>query len=73
MPSAAPHRRITLTPRVLQSGSQLMVLLSGQDKADMLKTVFECASDVMAYPVQLLWPILDRVFWLLDKEAASEL
>jgi 6-phosphogluconolactonase len=73
VPPSAPHHRITLTPRVLRAGSQLMMLLSGQDKAVMLKTVFECDPDVMAYPVQLLWPVLDRVVWLLDKEAASEL
>jgi len=73
VPPIAPHHRITLTPRVLRAGAQLMVLLSGQDKAGMLKTVFESDPDVMKYPVQTLWPVLDRVVWLLDSEAASEL
>ncbi len=71
VPPAAPHHRITLTPRVLQAGSKIMVLLKGQDKADMLKTVFESGLDVMQYPIQTLWPVLDRVVWLLDTDAAS--
>jgi len=73
VPPAAPHHRITLTSRVLQAGSQLMVLLTGKDKADMLKTVFSSEPDVMQYPVHTLWPVMDRVAWLLDEEAASEL
>ena len=73
VPPVAPHHRITLTPRVLQAGSQLMVLLNGKDKAHMLKTVFSMEPDVMQYPVHTLWPALDRVAWLLDQEAASEL
>jgi 6-phosphogluconolactonase len=69
----APHHRITLTPRVLQAGAQIMVLLTGKDKANMLKTVFEGQVDVMQYPIQTLWPVLDRVAWLLDREASSRL
>jgi 6-phosphogluconolactonase len=73
VPPVAPHHRITLTPRVLQAGSQLMVLLNGKDKTHMLKTVFSSEPDVMQYPVHMLWPVLDRVAWLLDREAASDL
>ena len=73
VPPAAPHHRITLTPRVLQAGKQLMVLLNGKDKADMLSTVFSSEPDVMQYPIHTLWPVLDRVDWLLDEEAACKL
>ena len=73
VPPAAPHHRITLTARVLQAASELMVLLNGRDKADMLKTVFSKEPDVMQYPVHTLWPVLDRVVWLLDTEAACKI
>ena len=73
VPPAAPHRRITLTPPVLRAASQLVVLLTGKDKAGILKTVFSGEPDVMQYPIQTLWPVLDRVVWLMDQDAASEL
>jgi hypothetical protein len=28
---------------------------------------------VAKYPIQLLWPVLDRVVWLIDEAAASAL
>ncbi len=73
VPPVAPHRRITLTPSVLQAASQLMVLLTGKDKAAMLQMVFSGVEDPMKYPIQLVWPVLERVVWLMDEEAASEL
>lgn len=73
VPPAAPHHRITLTPRVLQAGVNIMVLLTGQDKAKMLKTVLTAQPDVIAYPVQLLRAVDEKVTWLLDDAAASEL
>jgi 6-phosphogluconolactonase len=72
-PPAAPHRRITLTPPVFMAALHLIVLLTGKDKAGMLKTVFSGEPDVMQYPIQTLWPVWDRVVWLMDQDAASEL
>lgn len=72
VPPTAPHHRITLSARVLQAASKLMVLLNGKDKAAMLKTVFTRTPDVMQYPVHIVWPVLDRVVWLLDRDAAED-
>jgi len=73
VPPEAPHHRITLTPCVLRAASQIMILLTGKDKASMLKTVFSNEPDVMPYPIHTVWPVLDRVSWLMDQDAASSL
>ncbi len=65
--------RITLTHPVLRAASCLVVLVSGQEKADILKEVLTSEPDEVQYPIHALWPILDKVIWLVDKEAAKSL
>lgn len=63
--------RITLTPQVLCAAHQLVVLVSGSEKAQILKDVFTSEPDEVKYPIQALWPILDRIVWLVDSDAAK--
>ena len=65
--------RITLTHQVLCSASCLAILVSGQEKAGILKEVLTSEPDKVRYPIHGLWPVLDRVTWLVDKEAAKSL
>jgi len=65
--------RITLTHPVLRAASYLVVLVSGREKAGILKEVLTSEPDVVQYPIHALWPILDKVIWLVDKEAAKSL
>jgi 6-phosphogluconolactonase len=65
--------RITLTPRVLRAARRLAVLVSGVEKTQILKEVLTGTPDEMRYPIQVLWPVLDRVTWLVDREAAGEI
>ena len=65
--------RITLTHPVLRAASHLAILVSGQEKAGILKEVLTSEPDEVRYPIHALWPILDRVTWLVDKEAAKAL
>ena len=65
--------RITLTHPVLRAASSLVVLVSGREKADILKEVLTSEPDDVRYPIHALWPILDRIIWLVDKEAAKSL
>ena len=65
--------RITLTHPVLRAASHLIVLVSGREKADILKEVLTSEPDEVHYPIHSLWPILDKVTWLVDKEAAQSL
>ncbi len=65
--------RITLTHPVLCASKHLVVLISGGEKADILKEVFTSEPDDVNYPIHTLWPVLDKVTWLLDKDAARYL
>ena len=63
--------RITLTHPVLCAASQLVVLVTGTEKADILKEVLASQPDEVRYPVHALWPALDRISWLVDSPAAK--
>ncbi len=63
--------RITLTHPVLCAASHLAVLVCGQEKADILKEVLTGEPDEVRYPIHVLWPILDKVTWLVDSQAAK--
>jgi len=63
--------RITLTHPVLRAASRLAVLVSGEEKAGILKQVLTSEPDEIQYPIHILWPILDKVTWLIDSEAAK--
>ncbi|MHC4640175.1 MAG: 6-phosphogluconolactonase [Planctomycetota bacterium] len=63
--------RITLTHPVLSAASRLAVLVSGEEKATILKEVFTSTPDDVRYPIHILWPILDKVTWLVDENAAK--
>lgn len=65
-----PVDRITLTPRVLTAARRLVVLISGREKAHTLKRVLAGEGQ---YPIRLLWPALDQVTWLVDRDAAAEI
>jgi 6-phosphogluconolactonase len=62
--------RITLTHPVLCAASHLAVLVSGSEKAGILKEVLTSEPDEVRYPIHVLWPILNKVTWLVDTQAA---
>ncbi len=63
--------RITLTHPVLCAASHLAVLVAGEEKANILKEVMTNEPDEVQYPIHALWPILDKVTWLVDSQAAK--
>ncbi len=65
--------RITLTHPVLCAASHLVVLVSGREKAPILKDVLTSEADEVRYPIHAIWPVLDKVTWLVDSEAARSL
>jgi len=62
--------RITLTMPVLLAARRLMVLISGSEKAQIVKEVFTAEPDPTKYPAHALWPVLSKVMWVLDEDAA---
>lgn len=65
--------RITLTVPVLQASSHLMVLITGAQKATIVRRIFESEPDEVKYPVHALWPVLDKVHWIIDEDASRSL
>ena len=64
-----PHRRLTLTPAVIESARDVLVLASGAGKAETLARALEGPLDVRALPVQLA----RGGTWIVDAAAASRL
>lgn len=63
--------RITLTHPVLRAARHLAVLVSGAEKAETLRKVLTGEPDEVRYPIHVLWPVLDKVVWLVDRDAAA--
>lgn len=63
--------RITLTVPVLKQAERIMVLISGQAKAEIVREVFGSEPDIVKYPVHSLWPILDKIIWIMDQHAGA--
>ena len=63
----APKERITITPPVIEAAAHVVVLVSGEDKAEALARVLEGPLDEHALPAQLA----RRGLWIVDRAAAS--
>ena len=67
------YNRITLTHPVICAALHLMILVCGSEKAEILRDVFHSELDEVKYPVHTLWPILDKVSWIVDSQAAKHI
>lgn len=63
--------RITLTHPVLCAARRLIILVSGQEKAEILKKVLDTPADDVSFPIHLLWPAIEQTVWLVDSPAAK--
>jgi len=63
--------RLTITPSGLQACDRIYVAVTGEGKAEMLKSVMSEPSGT--YPIQVLEGVNDRVTWLVDEAAAKHL
>jgi 6-phosphogluconolactonase len=64
--------RVTFTRPVLNNAAEVMLLISGVDKAPVLSEVLG-SGDPDTYPVKYVQPRDGKLLWLLDKSAASRL
>jgi len=63
--------RITITPPLIKTASNILILVSGKEKAHILKEVQEEKTLLNKYPVSIANECEGNVVWLIDK-AASE-
>src|SRR5262249_37401946 len=65
--------RITVTAPVRNSAAVVAFLVSGAEKAQVLKAIFEGPYEPEQLPAQLISPLDGRLVWLLDQAAAQQL
>src|SRR6185436_17278595 len=62
--------RITMTLPLLNNGASVLFLVSGADKAQIVKEVLEGPKK---YPAQFVQPTDGELIWMLDRDAAGNL
>jgi len=67
------YNRITLTVPVMKEARRILILVSGKNKAKIVGDVFRTEPDPIKYPVHALWPVQDKIRWLIDEPAAAML
>lgn len=65
--------RITVTHPILSAASHIAVLVSGCEMAPILGEVFTQPYDIARYPIHALWPVLAKMTWLVNRNAAKSL
>ncbi|MEP6643769.1 MAG: 6-phosphogluconolactonase [Acidobacteriaceae bacterium] len=63
--------RITMTFPVLNNAASVIFLVTGAEKASVLKEVLE--DSAREYPAQKIRPTAGKLLWMLDESAASDL
>ena len=69
-----PHlnaHRISLTPAAINSSSQVVFLVSGVEKASIIKNVFDDTRGGAHYPARAIQPRDGHLTWLVDRPAAT--
>jgi 6-phosphogluconolactonase len=65
------HPRITLNPRLIKVAEAVIVMVSGEDKAEVVGHVLGDRRDPRRWPAQLA--VRGNAVWLLDQAAAAQL
>lgn len=63
--------RLTLTLPVINAAAEVLFLVSGREKAQILRRVLRGTEDLRALPAQAVRPAGGDVIWLVDAPAAS--
>ena len=65
--------RISMTLPLLNNGRSVIFLVSGVEKANILRVVLTGNKDPDTYPAQAIAPTHGELLWLIDKDAAGDL
>ena len=63
--------RLTLTFPVINNARNVIFLIKGADKAEVLREVTQGAPQPDKFPAQLVKPVNGELFWLVDAPAAA--
>ena len=62
--------RVTLTAPLLNQAALVVFLVTGRNKAGVLRSVLEASSPQPVVPAQLIRPLNGELHWFVDREAA---
>jgi 6-phosphogluconolactonase len=63
--------RITMTAPLINHAYNIIFLVSGDDKAEILNTVLTTSYQPDKYPAQLIKPVNGNLYWYVDSHAAA--
>ena len=63
--------RITMTAPLINKSRHILFLVTGEEKAEILKTILTASYQPEKYPAQLIKPLDGDLFWYVDRAAAS--
>ena len=65
--------RISLTRLALNHSDQIIFLVSGTEKASILKKILDDGAEGLSYPAKAIYPNHGKLTWLVDRRAATSL
>jgi 6-phosphogluconolactonase len=65
--------RVTMTEPVLNQAHNIIFLVTGKAKAEVLHTIFNSSYQPEKYPAQLIKPVNGNLYWYVDEAAATQL
>jgi 6-phosphogluconolactonase len=68
-----PERRVTLALPVINNAREILFLVSGENKASIVREVLGAGLPVKKLPAAMVKPARGNLVWLLDSGAASQL
>lgn len=65
--------RVSMTLPVLNAAREVIVLVAGAEKADMVRRIMDLSQPTPDLPVSMVAPVDGTARWMLDREAAQRL
>ena len=65
--------RLTLTPAVINAAAEVVFLIAGASKQEIVNEIFAGAAAATRYPAARVAPVNGRLIWLIDTAAAAGL
>ena len=63
--------RITMTAKLINKARNIVFLVAGDGKAEILRTVLKAPYQPDKYPAQLIKPVEGNLYWYVDNKAAN--
>jgi 6-phosphogluconolactonase len=67
------QKRITLTGRIINNAHRIKFLVTGKNKASIIRTVLKKEESALNFPASLIVSLNGSIEWLIDSDAASML